>query len=83
MPHREVLDGVLVIFGGAFLITPGLPHGHRRPDAPDPAHALGHPALPRAPAGPPGGGGRRARPDYDVEGSAREYDERRRPGLEP
>jgi UPF0716 family protein affecting phage T7 exclusion len=26
------------------------------------------------------GGGRR---DYDVEGSAREYDEPRRPGLEP
>jgi UPF0716 protein FxsA len=23
MPHREVLDGVLIIFGGAFLITPG------------------------------------------------------------
>ena len=23
MPHREVLDGVMVIFGGAFLITPG------------------------------------------------------------
>src|SRR5260221_9232342 len=23
MPHREVLDGALVIFGGAFLITPG------------------------------------------------------------
>jgi UPF0716 protein FxsA len=23
MPHREVQDGVLVIFGGAFLITPG------------------------------------------------------------
>src|ERR671915_237634 len=23
MPHQEVLDGVLVIFGGAFLITPG------------------------------------------------------------
>ena len=23
IPHREVLDGVLVIFGGAFLITPG------------------------------------------------------------
>ena len=23
MPHREVLDGVLVIFGGAFLFTPG------------------------------------------------------------
>jgi UPF0716 protein FxsA len=23
MPHREVVDGVLIIFGGAFLITPG------------------------------------------------------------
>jgi UPF0716 protein FxsA len=23
VPHREVFDGVLVIFGGAFLITPG------------------------------------------------------------
>jgi UPF0716 protein FxsA len=23
VPHREVIDGVLVIFGGAFLITPG------------------------------------------------------------
>ena len=23
IPHREVLDGVLVIFGGAFLLTPG------------------------------------------------------------
>ncbi len=23
MPHREVLDGVMIIFGGAFLITPG------------------------------------------------------------
>jgi UPF0716 protein FxsA len=23
VPHREVLDGALVIFGGAFLITPG------------------------------------------------------------
>jgi UPF0716 protein FxsA len=23
MPHREVIDGVLVIFGGALLITPG------------------------------------------------------------
>jgi UPF0716 protein FxsA len=23
MPHREVMDGVLVIFGGAFLISPG------------------------------------------------------------
>jgi UPF0716 protein FxsA len=23
VPHRELLDGVMVIFGGAFLITPG------------------------------------------------------------
>ena len=23
MPHREVVDGVMVVFGGAFLITPG------------------------------------------------------------
>jgi UPF0716 protein FxsA len=23
MPHREVVDGVLVVFGGAFLLTPG------------------------------------------------------------
>lgn len=23
MPHKEVVDGVLVVFGGAFLITPG------------------------------------------------------------
>jgi UPF0716 protein FxsA len=23
MPHREVIDGVLIIFGAAFLITPG------------------------------------------------------------
>jgi UPF0716 protein FxsA len=23
IPHREVIDGVLVVFGGAFLITPG------------------------------------------------------------
>ena len=23
VPHRELIDGVLIIFGGAFLITPG------------------------------------------------------------
>ena len=29
-PAREVLDGVLVIFGGALLLTPGLHHRHPR-----------------------------------------------------
>jgi UPF0716 protein FxsA len=82
MPHREVLDGVLVIFGGAFLITPGfltdvigalllLP----------PTRALfrrllvrrlGRRIQFRAFRGRRrgGGGGR----DYDVEGTATEYD---------
>lgn len=79
MPHREVVDGVLVIFGAAFLITPGfitdivgllllVP----------PTRALVRRSLMRRlsrrvtagftvrrPAGAPG----------DVEGSAREYDE--------
>lgn len=78
MPHREVVDGVLVIFGAAFLITPGfitdfvgllflIP----------PTRALVRRSLMRrlsrrvtagftvrGPAGAPG----------DVEGSAREYD---------
>ena len=81
MPHREVIDGVLVIFGGAFLITPGfitdivgllllLP----------PSRALIRSQVVRrlgrrvaiGVSRPPG----RGRPrDYDVEGSAREYDD--------
>ncbi|MFL5896725.1 MAG: FxsA family protein [Thermoleophilaceae bacterium] len=77
-PHREVLDGVLIIFGGAFLITPGfltdvlgvillLP----------PTRALVRRALVR-------GAGRRfavyitgaggAPREYDVEGTAVEHD---------
>ena len=80
MPHREVIDGVLVVFGGAFLITPGfisdvvgilllLP----------PTRAvirrllirrLGKRIQLRTP--PPGR--RRGPPDYDVEGTATEYD---------
>jgi len=86
VPHREVLDGVLVIFGGAFLITPGfltdvigvlclLP----------PTRALVGRLVVR-------GAGRRfavfvtgapRRPeraaDWDVEGSAREYDQPQNP----
>jgi UPF0716 protein FxsA len=81
MPHKEVIDGVLVIFGGAFLITPGfitdvvgltllIP----------PTRAVVRRFLVRRL-------GRRVmvaggRPDYDVEGTAREYDDRRRRGLE-
>ena len=83
VPHREVIDGVLVIFGGAFLITPGfltdivglvllLP----------PTRSVVRRFLARRLGKGAVAGGRR-RPDYDVEGSAREYDERPRPGLEP
>ena len=88
IPHREVIDGVFVIFGGAFLITPGfltdvvgvlllLP----------PTRAFFRRWLIRR------GGrmfgisiatGRRARPDtrqdWDVEGTAQETDQ---PRLDP
>ena len=76
MPHREVLDGVLVIFGGAFLITPGfltdivgivflLP----------PTRALVRRALMRRLSSRvvTGFAARRAAPG-DVEGTAHEYD---------
>ena len=85
VPHREVVDGVLVIFGGAFLITPGfvtdiagilllLP----------PTRAvirrllirrLGRRVVVAAPRRGPQSG-------YDVEGSAREYDDAPQPRLE-
>ena len=79
MPHREVMDGVLVIFGGAFLITPGfitdvigllllVP----------PTRALLRSRVVRTLGRRVrvGGGSGRFRPrDYDVEGSAREYDD--------
>jgi UPF0716 protein FxsA len=87
MPHREVLDGVLVIFGGAFLITPGfvtdvvgllllLP----------PTRALIRSRVVRrlgrrVAGGVTTPGGRRRPRDYDVEGSAREYGDAP-PGLE-
>jgi UPF0716 protein FxsA len=85
MPHREVLDGVLVIFGGAFLITPGfltdivglmllLP----------PTRAVIRRTLVRRLGRRVTIGATRAgRPrDYDVEGTARDYDDLPRPGLE-
>jgi UPF0716 protein FxsA len=92
MPHREVLDGALVIFGGALLLTPGflsdilglvllLP----------PTRALARTVvarrvLPRlvvsglGGAGGPDGARRRPSPDgADVEGTATEIDPRRLP----
>jgi UPF0716 protein FxsA len=95
MPAREVLDGVLVIFGGAFLLTPGflsdvvgalllLP----------PTRAVIRRVLvkrftfrllkdmPSPGLRPRGGGpGAPGRPgdDFDVEGSATEIDPRRLP----
>ncbi len=80
VPHKEVVDGVLVIFGGAFLITPGflsdivgilllLP----------PTRAVIRRLVIRRL-------GRRVvaapRRRFDVEGSAREYEDTPRPGLE-
>ena len=82
VPHREVLDGVMVIFGGAFLITPGfltdilgllllLP----------PTRALARRVLIRALGGRVAIGmagaatRRRTRADYDVEGTATPVDE--------
>jgi UPF0716 protein FxsA len=85
MPHREVVDGVLVIFGGAFLITPGfltdivglmllLP----------PTRAVIRRTLVRRLGRRVAIGATRAGPprDYDVEGTARDYDDLPRPGLE-
>ena len=51
MPHREVLDGVLVIFGGAFLITPGFLTDIVGLAAPAPADARDRAALARATLG--------------------------------
>jgi UPF0716 protein FxsA len=81
MPHREVIDGVLVIFGGAFLITPGfltdivgltlLVPPTRAVVRRFLVKRLGRRVM-------VGGG----RPDYDVEGTARDYDDMPRRGLE-
>ena len=83
VPHREVVDGVLVIFGGAFLITPGfltdivgvfllLP----------PTRAIARRTLMRRMGRGVVVVGERPRRDYDVEGSAREYEDEPRRGLE-
>jgi UPF0716 protein FxsA len=80
VPTREIVDGVLVIFGGAFLITPGfitdilgflllIP----------PTRSLFRRSLQRrlerrAVVGAVGGRYRRAPRDYDVEGTATEHE---------
>jgi UPF0716 protein FxsA len=87
MPHREVMDGVLVIFGGAFLITPGfvtdviglllLLPPTRALIRSQVVRRLGR----RVTVGVAGGPARRRPRDYDVEGTARESDDAP-PGLE-
>lgn len=82
VPHREVVDGVLIVFGGAFLITPGfltdllgivllIP----------PTRALVRRVIlsrlgRRLAVGAVSRGTRPRRPerDYDVEGSAHDYE---------
>ena len=81
MPHREVVDGVLVIFGGAFLITPGfitdviglllLLPPTRSLIRSQVVRRLGR----RVAIGMTTRPGRRQPRDYDVEGTAREYDD--------
>jgi len=81
MPHREVIDGVLVIFGGAFLITPGfLTDIVGLTLLVPPTRAVVRRFLVRRLGRRVMVGG--GRPDYDVEGTARDYDDVPRRGLE-
>jgi UPF0716 protein FxsA len=88
MPHREVVDGALVILGGAFLITPGfitdafgllllLP----------PTRAIGRrlilSRLGRQVTVRVAGGGRGPGPEFDVEGTATEYKNQENVGAQP
>jgi UPF0716 protein FxsA len=80
VPHREVLDGVLVIFGGAFLITPGfitdivglilLIPPTRAVVRRIVQRRLGR----RVAVGVVGGTRRQPGADYDVEGTASEFE---------
>ena len=88
MPHREVLDGVLVIFGGAFLITPGfitdivgivlLIPPSRSLVRRILARRLGR----RVAIGVTTAGTQRRPPDFDVEGTATDYEPPPRGQLE-
>ena len=83
MPHREVMDGVLVIFGGAFLITPGF-----LTDIvgltlliPPTRAVVRRLVVRRLGRRVAVGSTRRTRGRFDVEGTASEYDDTTR-GLE-
>jgi UPF0716 protein FxsA len=92
MPHREVMDGVLVIFGGAFLITPGfitdviglllLVPPTRALIRSRVVRRLGRRVTDEVGSRPGRSRPGRSRPrDYDVEGTAREYGDEP-PGLQ-
>jgi UPF0716 protein FxsA len=87
IPHREIVDGVLIIFGGAFLITPGfitdilgflllIP----------PTRSLFRRSLQRRlevrAVSSAGRRYRRTPGDYDVEGTATEHDPSASPSAE-
>lgn len=79
MPHREVQDGVLVIFGGAFLITPGFITDVfglvlLLPPTRSLVRRYGMRALGRRFAVRVAGSGR-VPPSYDVEGTATEHEQ--------
>jgi UPF0716 protein FxsA len=78
MPHREVQHGVLVIFGGAFLITPGFITDViglllLLPPTRELIRRLAIRRLGRRMSLRVAGG-----PDFDVEGTASEYEPPRR-----
>jgi UPF0716 protein FxsA len=86
MPHREVVDGVLVIFGGALLITPGFVTDivgliFLVPPTRALVRGLAMRRIGRRIAvGMTGGPPRSPRPaqDFDVEGTATEHEPQRR-----
>ena len=79
MPHREVQDGILVIFGGAFLITPGFLTDivgllFLIPPTRGLVRRLGMRVLRRRMELRVAAAGRPPEGSYDVEGTASEYE---------